>query len=64
MKLYVDPMDAVVVEVALDGRVRLEDQPWAVPTLQERRAIIYSARKEIEALNELLDVLDPPDPGA
>jgi hypothetical protein len=59
MKLYVEPMDAVVVEVSADGLVRLENAPWAVPTLQERRAIIYSARREVEALAELLEILDP-----
>jgi hypothetical protein len=60
MRLYVEPMDAVVVEVSADGLVRLEDAPWATPTLQERRAIIYSARKEAEELAELLEILDPP----
>jgi hypothetical protein len=53
-------MDAVVVEVTEDGRVRLEHEDLAVPTLQERRAILYAARGEIEALNELLDILDKP----
>jgi hypothetical protein len=60
MRLYVEPMDAVVVEVTEDGRVRLEHEYLAVPTLQERRAILYAARGEIEALNELLDILDKP----
>jgi hypothetical protein len=57
MKLYVEPMDAVVVEVARDGRVRLETEDWSHPTLQERRAIIYAAEQEIAALAELLDIL-------
>ena len=52
-------MDAVVVEVSSDGRVRLEEEDWSTPTLQERRAIIYAAKGEIEALNEVLDILDP-----
>jgi hypothetical protein len=60
MRLYVEPMDAVVVEVSSDGRVRLEEEDWSTPTLQERRAIIYAAKGEIEALNEVLDILDPP----
>jgi hypothetical protein len=51
-------MDATVVEVEPDGRVRLEDEDWRVPTLQERRAIIYSARNEIAALTELVEILD------
>ena len=60
MKLYVEPMDAVVVEVRVDGSVglvRLEGEEWSTPTLQERRAIIYSARNEIAELTELLEVL-------
>lgn len=58
MRLYVEPMDAVVVEVAADGRVRLDNEDWSAPTLQERRAIIYAAREEVAALTELLDILD------
>jgi hypothetical protein len=51
-------MDAVVVEVSSDGRVRLEQEDWSTPTLQERRAIIYAAKGEIEALNEIVELLD------
>lgn len=61
MRLYVEPMDATVVEVAADGRVRYGgegDVRWSAPTLQERRAIIYAARNELEELKELLDILD------
>jgi len=57
MKLYVEPMDVVVVEVDRDGRVRLDNDEWITPTLQEKRAIIYAAQHEHEALTELLDVL-------
>jgi hypothetical protein len=57
MKLYVEPMDAVVVEVRTDGYVRLENEDWSRPTLQEQRAIIYAATSEMEELKELLDVL-------
>ena len=57
MKLYVGTMDAVVVEVAADGRVRLEDEDWAQPTLQERRAIIHAAQEELLALGELIEIL-------
>ena len=53
MRLYVEPMDAVVIEVGEDGRVRLEHEEWSVPTLQERRAIVYAARSEIEALQQI-----------
>lgn len=58
MRLYVEPMDAVVVEVDGDGRVRLESDEWIVPTLQERRAIIYAAQNELSALGELLEAME------
>jgi hypothetical protein len=50
-------MDAVLVEVAPDGRVRLENEDWSAPSLQERRAIIYAATNAIEELTELIDIL-------
>jgi hypothetical protein len=58
MRLYVEPMDTVVVEVAADGKVRFEHEDhWSTPTLQEQRAIIYAAQQELSALTELLDIL-------
>jgi hypothetical protein len=60
MKLYVAPMDAVVVEIRADGWIRLEHEDWSQPSLQERRAIIYAAKDELESLKELLEVLDLP----
>ena len=57
MKLFVEPMDSVVVDVDRDGRVRLENEDWIEPSLQERRAIIYAAEHELAALTELLDIL-------
>jgi hypothetical protein len=57
MKLYVEAMDAVVVDVGGDGRVRLEHEDWSEPTLQERRAILYAAKNAIEELNELVEIL-------
>jgi len=57
MKLYVEPMDATVVDVSDDGCVRLEGEDWFSPTLQERRAIIYAAQQELAALTELLEIL-------
>jgi hypothetical protein len=57
MKLYVEPMDAVVVEVDLDGRVRLENEDWSAPSLQERRAILYAAKNAVDELTELIDIL-------
>jgi hypothetical protein len=58
MKLYVEPMESYVVEVTEDGLVRLENQEPAMPTLQERRAILYAAEGEIEALKELIEILE------
>jgi hypothetical protein len=59
MRLYVEQMDAVVVEVSSDGRLRYDGEDgWSAPTLQERRAVIYAARNEIAALTELLEILD------
>ncbi len=58
MKLYVGPMDATVVEVTEDGRVRLENSDLAEPTLQERRAILYAAKGELEDLRELIEILE------
>jgi hypothetical protein len=60
MKLYVEPMDCIVVDVTPDGRVQIEGEEPRTPTLQERRAIIYSAQKEVAALTDLLDILDVP----
>jgi len=58
MRLYVEPMDATVVEVSHDGRVRLENEDWTTPTLQERRAIIYAAEKELALLREAVEILE------
>jgi len=58
MKLYVEPMDVSVLEVSGDGRVRLEDEMWVQPSLQERRAIIYAARNEMAELAELVEILE------
>ena len=60
MKLYVDTMDATVVDVSADGRVRLENEEWSQPTLQERRAILHAAQQELLALGELNEILQAP----
>jgi hypothetical protein len=57
MRLYVEPMDAVVVEVDDEGRVRLENEDWHWPTLQERRAIIYAAAQTIDELTDAIERL-------
>jgi hypothetical protein len=66
MKLFVEPMDATIVEVDANGRVRFENDGWSTPTLQEQRAIIYAAKNELADLTELLEKLQtgragPPD---
>ena len=58
MRLYVEPMDAVLVDVDRDGRVRFDNEDWSTPTLQERRAILYAASNAIEELQELVEILE------
>jgi acyl-CoA reductase-like NAD-dependent aldehyde dehydrogenase len=60
MRLFVETMDAVVVDVNADGAVRLEHEDWAQPTLQERRAILHAAQEEMAALGELIEILQAP----
>lgn len=64
MKLYVGPMDSLVVDIDADGRVQLEGEDFRMPSLQERRAIIYAAKNELAALTELLEVLERTTPKA
>jgi hypothetical protein len=59
MRLYVEPMDAVLVEFDDTGRVRFENEDWTTPSLQETRAILYAARNELSSLSELIETLDP-----
>lgn len=61
MRLYVEPMDVIIVEFTPDGRVRTERDEWITPSLPERRAIIYSATQAIEELTELVDLLEDPE---
>jgi hypothetical protein len=58
MRLYVETMDAVLVEADDTGRVRFENEEWTTPGLQERRAIIYAARSAIAELTELVETLE------
>ncbi len=46
MRLYIETMDAVLVEFAADGRVRFDNEDWTTPTVQERRAIIHAANEQ------------------
>jgi hypothetical protein len=52
-------MDATVTDVSPDGRVHIENEGWSAPTLQERRAIVYAAEKELAVLTELVEFLEP-----
>ncbi len=54
-------MDATVVDVDDDGRVKIDNEAWSVPTLQERRAIIYAAKEEMADLDELVTILEKTD---
>ena len=60
MKLFVEPMNATVVDVDSDGRVNIENEGWTTPTLQEKRAILYAAEHEMTALAELREILQTP----
>jgi len=58
MHLFIEPMDAALLDVNSQGQVKFENEDWTAPTLQERRAILYAAHKELEVLQELIDILD------
>ena len=58
MRLYVEPMDAVLVEFDERGRVRFDGEDWCAPSLQETRAILYAAENEAASLRELIDALE------
>ena len=58
MRLYVEPMDAVLVEFDARGRVRFDDEDWTTPSLQEARAILYAAEQHAAELRELIEALE------
>ena len=58
MRLYVEPMDSVLVDFDEHGQVRFDDEEWSTPSLQEIRAILYAAENEMASLRELIDALD------
>ncbi len=58
MRLFVEPMDAILVEFDPEGRVRFDGEEWSVPTLQEQRAILYAAEIEVADLRELIPSLE------
>ena len=57
MRLYIETMNAVVVEFDAEGRVRFDSGEWSKPSVQERRAIIHAAQSELESLKELLETM-------
>ena len=58
MRLYVEAMDADLVEFNQSGKVRFDGEEWSVPTLQERRAILYAAQNQVRELQELIQSLE------
>jgi hypothetical protein len=54
MRLYVETMDAVVVDFDAAGCVKFDNGEWTQPTVQERRALIHAAESEMARLKELL----------
>ena len=60
MRLYVETMDAVLVDFDEQGLVRFENEEWRRPTLQEHRAVLHAARQALDELSELIAALDPP----
>ncbi len=58
MRLYVEPMDAVLVDFDERGQVRFDDEEWSTPSLQEIRAILYAAENEMASLRELVDAVE------
>ncbi len=58
MRLYVETMNAVIVEFDDEGRVRFESGEWTKPSVQERRAIIHAAQSELNSLEELLETME------
>ena len=58
MRLYVEPMDAVLVAFDPEGRVRFDGEEWSVPTLQEQRAILYAAQNHVADIRDLIQALE------
>ncbi len=58
MRLYVETMDAILIDFDEAGRVRFENEDWVTPSLQETRAILHAARNEAAQLTELIAALD------
>ena len=46
----------IMAQVDVSG---FENDDWRTPTLQEKHAIIYAGRTELQEIEELLTILDP-----
>ncbi len=58
MKLYIETMEATLVEFSPDGRIRFDNEDWVMPSVQERRAIIHAAKETLDDLTDLLQTLE------
>jgi hypothetical protein len=58
MRLYIETMDATLVEFSPDGRIRFDNEDWVMPSVQERRAIIHAAKETLDDLTDLLQSLE------
>jgi hypothetical protein len=58
MRLYIETMDATLVEFSPDGRIRFDNEDWVMPSVQERRAIIHAAKETLDDLTDLLQTLE------
>jgi hypothetical protein len=59
MRLYIETMDATLVEFSPDGRIRFDDnEVWVTPSVQERRAIIHAAKEALDDLTDLLQTME------
>jgi len=58
MHLHVEPMDAVLVDFDDQGHVKFANEEWTTPSLQETRALLYAAEKQIATLQELVEALE------
>jgi hypothetical protein len=59
MRLYIQTMDATLVEFSPDGRIRFDNEDsWVMPTVQERRAVIHAAKEALDDLTDLLQTLE------
>ena len=55
MRLYIGPMDAVLVAVDQDGRVRFDGEDWSARSCGPS---YYSAQNQVSEFKELIDILE------